>query len=156
MIFVFDTNSLSVFKNFYPDTFPTFWREIEALIHTGDLVSVEEVYGEALRRVDSEHLTSWVRDNKAIFSAPSEEEMQVVADIFAIQHFQQLVSQDALLRGGLVADPWLIARAKVVGGCVVTEEKLKPGAAKIPNVCEHFGVKWTNVQGFLREMGWRY
>jgi hypothetical protein len=48
------------------------------------------------------------------------------------------------------------ASARVRGGCVVTEEKLKPKAAKIPNVCEHFGVHCTNVEGFLKQKGWTF
>jgi hypothetical protein len=156
MIYILDTNSLSVFKNFYPTTFPTFWEELAALVGRGEIVSAEEVYNEAIRRVDSEHLAQWIEANKNIFDPPTEEEMAVVAEIFAVEHFQQLVSEDAILRGGLVADPWFIARARVLGGCVVTEEKLKPNAAKIPNVCEHFRVPCTNVEGFLTQNGWRY
>lgn len=58
--------------------------------------------------------------------------------------------------GGFVADPWLIARAKSLGGCVLTEEKLKPNAAKIPNVCKHFGVDFCNVEALFERKGWRY
>jgi hypothetical protein len=46
-----------------------------------------------------------------------------------------------------------IASARVRGGCVVTEEANKPNAAKIPNVCEHFGIHWTNVEGFWKQNG---
>jgi len=41
-------------------------------------------------------------------------------------------------------------------GTVVTEEALKENAAKIPNVCEYFGIKWTNVQGFLLSNDWKF
>ena len=30
---------------------------------------------------------------------------------------------------------------------VVTEEKFKKDAAKIPNVCEYFDIEWTDVEG---------
>ncbi|GAB1343096.1 DUF4411 family protein [Gemmatimonas sp.] len=82
--------------------------------------------------------------------------MAFVAEIFAVGHFRQLVSEDVLLRGGFVADPWLIARAKLLGGCVLTEEKLKPNAAKIPNVCKHFGVDFCSVEALFERKGWRY
>jgi len=55
-----------------------------------------------------------------------------------------------------VADPFLIACAKVRGGTVVTEEGNKPNAAKIPNICGHFRVPCTNVEGFLTASGWRF
>ena len=75
---------------------------------------------------------------------------------FEVAHFRQLVTEDVLLRGGFVAEPWLIARARVVGGCVVTEEKKKPNAAKIPNVCEHFSTDFCNIEGLFEREGWRY
>ena len=156
MIYVLDTNSFGVLKNFYPETFPTLWDEIDTMVLLGDLVSVEEVFKEASKRIDSEHLVAWIDGNRSIFSPPTEEEMQFVAEIFAVRHFEQLISEDKLLRGGHVADPWLIARARLLDGCVVTEEKLKPNAAKIPNVCEHFGIEWANVQGLMQDKGWRY
>ena len=52
-----------------------------------------------------------------------------------------------------VADPFVIALAKVRDGCVVTEETMRPNAAKVPNVCEHFGIEYTNVEGFMNKEG---
>lgn len=60
------------------------------------------------------------------------------------------------LRGYPVADPFVVACARVRDGCVVTEEASRPNAARIPNVCGHFGVRCTNVEGFLREIGWEF
>ncbi len=156
MTFVIDTNSLGVLKNYYPGTFATLWHEIDQLVLNGELISAEEVYHESQRRVDSTHLNEWIERNKSIFSPPTEDEMAFVAELFQIAHFRQLVSEDAILRGGFVADPWLIARAKARGGCVLTEEKHKPNAAKIPNVCQHFGIDYCNIEDLLRRKGWRY
>jgi hypothetical protein len=50
----------------------------------------------------------------------------------------------------------VIARTKLRGGTVMTEEVKKQGGAKIPNVCEHFGVTWTNLEGFLADNGWEF
>jgi hypothetical protein len=156
MIYLFDTNALGVLKNFYPDTFPQFWEDFELAVAAGEILSVEEVRNESAQRIDSLHITAWIEANKGLFGGPTEDEMAMVAEIFAVPHFQQLVSQDVLLRGGYVADPWLIARARGLGGTVVTEEKMRPQAAKIPNVCEHFRVPWCSVQGFLKAKGWKY
>ena len=82
--------------------------------------------------------------------------MRFVGDIFSVQHFQMLVNKKARLKGLPCADPFIIARAKVINGCVVTEEKRTPNAAKIPNVCEHFGVEYTNLQGFMKKEGWTF
>jgi hypothetical protein len=156
MTFVIDTNSLGVLKNYYPQTFASLWTEIDRIVSDGTLLSVEEVFDESEQRIDSVHMNEWIKRNKSIFAPPTEQEMAFVAEIFQVSHFRQLVSEDALLRGGHVADPWLIARAKVLGGCVVTEEKLKPQAAKIPNVCQHFQIDCCNVEELLRRKGWRY
>ena len=156
MIYVIDTNSLTVLKNFYPATFATLWTELDGMVASGELVSVEEVRNEAVRRTDSLHLLDWIDRNGAIFAPPTAHEMEYVAEIFKVRHFQQLVGADELLRGGFVADPWLIARARAVQGCVVTEERLKPNAAKIPNVCTHFGVPYSNIEALLALKGWRY
>lgn len=105
---------------------------------------------------DSEHVTAWVSENEELFSSPTEDEMHAVAEILAVPHFRQLIGEKQRLRGMPVADPFLIARAKVDGACVVTEEKLKPNAGKIPNACQHFGIECINLQGFLKQQGWRF
>lgn len=51
------------------------------------------------------------------------------------------------------ADPWIIAHAIDKGGAVVTHEQRNPKASskvKIPNVCEHFGVRCIDVYQMLR------
>lgn len=56
------------------------------------------------------------------------------------------------LRG---ADPWLIAKAKVLNAVVVTHEVLVPETAKkikIPNVCEKFGIQYMNTFQLLRKL----
>lgn len=102
------------------------------------------------------HLNAWVDGHPNLFLDPTGQEMEQVAEIFKVPHFRQLIGQKAQLKGMPVADPFLVARGAILGACVVTEEVLKPNAAKVPNVCAHFGVRSTNVQGFLVEVGWRF
>ena len=59
-----------------------------------------------------------------------------------------------MLRGGRNADPFLIARAAVVGATVVTMEQFKPNAAKIPNICQHFDVQCVDLRGFMEKERW--
>jgi len=66
------------------------------------------------------------------------------------------VGEQQRLRGFPVADPFVVACARVRNGCVVTEEAKKPNAAKIPNVCEHFGLECTNVEGFMARNDWQF
>lgn len=154
--YVLDTNSFRVFGNYYPDSFPTFWDYIEGLVINGLLVSCSEVAKELELQSPSAHLNIWVDAHPLVFPDPTEEEMEYVARIFRVSHFKQLIGEKQRLKGLPVADPFLVARGAIEDACVVTEEVLKPHAAKVPNVCEHFGVRSTNVQGFLVEMGWRF
>ncbi|WP_396770910.1 DUF4411 family protein [Microcystis aeruginosa] len=55
-----------------------------------------------------------------------------------------------------MADPFIIAAAKIKDGCVITEEALKPNAPKIPTVCQHFSIDFTNVQGLMEREGWQF
>lgn len=75
-------------------------------------------------------------------------------DIFAVPHFQHLVRTQERLQGKPVADPFVIAKAKLLKGCVVTEENRRPNAAKIPNVCDYFNIDCVNLEGFMEKENW--
>ena len=156
MIYVFDTNSFRVLENYYPDRFPSFWEMFDELVAAGRIVSVREARRELEDQSTKAHLDRWVERNKRIFLSPSAEETEFVSRIFEVPHFQQLVSNTNVLKGKPVADPFLIAAAESRGGCVVTEESMKKNAAKIPNVCEHFRVHCTNVEGFMERESWTF
>ena len=98
----------------------------------------------------------WIHEHKEIFLPPQEEESTFMAQIFAVQHFTQLVPQKKTLTSNPFADPFVIASAGIKNGCVVTEEKLRPNGAKIPNVCEHFGIDCTNLEGLMEREKWRF
>jgi hypothetical protein len=155
-LYVFDTNSLTVFGNYYPDIFPTFWDQLEELLADGAIVSCREVRKELDRHCNFAHLLAWADAHPDIFASPTTKEMLFVAEIFKVPHFRQLIGQRQQLRGWPVADPFIIARSAGYDACVITEEDLKPNAAKIPNVCDHFGVRHGSVQDFLTELGWRF
>lgn len=155
-MYILDTNSIRVLGNYYPDVFPTFWSQMEAVVADGTVSSVREVRKEIELQDASEHVGIWVASNPLIFPTPAEAEMEMVAEIFRIPHFQQLIGEKQRLRGQPVADPFIVARASVLSGCVVTEEVHKPNGAKIPNVCEHFTVDCCNMKEFLSRLGWRY
>ena len=153
--YVFDTNSISVLKNYYPDQFPTFWKRFQNAIAVGTVVSCREVFNE-LKGLQKGWVFDWANENKPMFRTPTDDETNFVGKIFSVPHFLTLVGEEQQLRGKPVADPFVIAAACVFGGCVVTEEAFKPKAAKVPNVCGHFGVHCTNVEGFLKKNNWTF
>nr|VFJ92308.1 MAG: protein of unknown function (DUF4411) [Candidatus Kentron sp. LFY] len=68
-----------------------------------------------------------------------------------------MISKQKTLQGKPVADPFVIALAKCLeNSCVVTSETKSSNAAKLPNVCEHFKVDWTNLEGFMEREDWRF
>ncbi len=156
MLHVFDTSSLRVLSNYYPDRFRTFWQRFDEAVAKGMVVSVREVHNEIENQITKEWFRDWVKSHRAMFLTPGANETSFVAKIFSVIHFQALVGETQRLKGQPVADPFVIACAHVQQGTVVTEEVKKPNAAKIPNICEHFGVRCTNVEGFLSDHGWEF
>ncbi|MGA3043710.1 MAG: DUF4411 family protein [Bryobacteraceae bacterium] len=76
--------------------------------------------------------------------------------MYAVPHFQQNIEQQKILKGGKNADAFVIAKAGVEHGTVVTMELLKPNAARIPNICEHFSIPCLSLEEFMEEEGWQF
>lgn len=76
--------------------------------------------------------------------------------ILAIRHFQTLIGGKELLKGTPVADPFVIAAARIKKGSVVTQEKRKPNAAKVPNICDHFQIPCVDLGEFMEQQGWSF
>lgn len=156
MIYVFDNSPLSaLFRNYYPGRFPTLWQKFDRLVAAGELISTREVMRE-LEDGPSDLARAWCNDNKDCFSTPTAAEGKFIVKIYAVQHFQQNIEQKKLLRGGKNADPFVVAKAATCKGTVVTLEKLKVNAAKIPNICKHFKVPCLSLEEFMEAESWRF
>ena len=129
---------------------------MEDFVSSGKVISVREVYKELDGSPTRQHLREWIKINRKMFEKATAAEVEMIAEIFSLSHFQQLISKKQTLRAGPVADPFVIAAAGCRDGCVVTEEKWKKNAAKIPNVCEHFGIECRDLEGFLFENNWKF
>ncbi len=155
MSFVFDTSSFRSLSSYFPDVFKAFWTRFDSAVAAGEILSTREVMQE-LQRQDADHVLDWAKKNAPIFTVPSPAETTFVGNILSVPHFQQIIGTKQRLNGTPVADPFVIACAAISRGTVVTEERLKPNAARIPNVCDHFGVACTNLEGFLRAKRWSF
>ena len=152
-MYVFDTGPFVVlFKHYYRNRFPSLWERFDASIEAGLIVSTREV----LREVEDQddELLEWAKGAAELFTTPTASEGAFVAQIYAEAHFQANIEQQKILRGGKNADPFVVAKAHTTGGTVVTMERLKPNAAKIPNICKHFGVPSVSLEGFMEAEGW--
>jgi len=154
-MYVFDTSPLSnLFRHFYRRRFPTLWEQFDGLIADGTVTSTREVRRELdlYAYLDEQ----WVRDNGGIFTTPTAAETQIIREIYAVPHFQQNIELKKIQKGGLNADPFVVAKAHAGGGVVITLEGAPPNAAKIPNICQHFGVRCLNLEEFMEEEGWQF
>ena len=156
MAFIFDTSSFRVLGNYYPQRFPSFWNRFKSEVAAQSILSVREVLNELELQISGTWLWEWASRNRDIFTTPSPAETLFVGQIFTVPHFRMLVGETQRLKGQPVADPFLIACAQVSGGCVVTQETTRPHAARIPNVCQHFSIDCTNVEGFMERNGWQF
>uniref|UniRef100_E6PGS3 Uncharacterized protein n=1 Tax=mine drainage metagenome TaxID=410659 RepID=E6PGS3_9ZZZZ len=155
-MYVFDNSPFSVlFRNYYRGRFPTLWDLFDQMVGNGRLVSTREVKRE-IENSSIEDLRTWANANPTIFTIPTAAEGAAVAQIYAIQHFQQNIERQKLLKGGIIADPFVVAKAKSDGLTVVTMELFKPNAAKIPNICQHFNVPCLTLEEFMAAEGWQF
>ena len=155
MIYVFDSSPLIVlFRHYYPERFPSLWEKFDSMISSQQIISVREVSNELEGQED--RLSAWTGNNKEFFCMPTTGELNFVAEIFRIQHFQALIRRKEQLAGKPVADPFVIAKAKVGWHCLVTQENFKENAAKIPNICNHFNIPYVDLETFMKNENWTF
>lgn len=155
MVYVLDTSFIvQLHDNYYREAFKSLWERFDAMLAAGQFTSTREVRRELEDQSDG--ATEWAEQNAALFSTPSVGEARFVAGIYSVKHFQQNIELKKLLKGGKNADPFVIARADAVRGTVLTMEQLKPHAAKIPNICEHFKLRCLDLRQFMAEEKWSF
>ena len=146
-VYVFDSGPLiDMFRHYYPTRFPSFWERFDRMVSDNRITSTREVRNELEPRGDA--LTVWCKEHRELFPTPTLDELNQVRKIFEVRHFHSIIGKKSALAGKPVADPFVIARAITLSeGCVVTMEEGKPNAAKMPNICNHFGVDCTDLAG---------
>lgn len=155
MVYVLDTSFIvQLHENYYRETFRTLWERFDAMVAARQFTSTREVMRELEEQSDSS--TKWAEENVELFATPIAEEGRFVANIYAVTHFQQNIELKKILKGGKNADPFVIARAAAVKGTVLTMEQLKPNAAKIPNICEHFKIPCLDFRRFMLAENWSF
>lgn len=152
MKYVIDTNALRTFFRFYyREVTPDLYKNFDKMIDSRELISVKEVYNEMERQhqKDSDVLKE-LKNIKHIFLEPTnEEEINIIQDIYKNINFQHNIKEKNILEGKPVADAFLVAKAKIENAVLITSENFSPNAAKIPNMCEKYSVKYINYEKFL-------
>jgi hypothetical protein len=143
---------LITFKRTQPrDIYTTLWHQVEALLRQGGAVVPQKAVAELSRGTDT--LASWVKQTGAVYHTDAAV-IGIVAQISA-RHpgwVQQTKN---------VADPFIIATAKVLGAVVVTNERSRTIATadanlRIPQVAAEFGVATLSTNDLFRRLGWRF
>lgn len=164
-IYIVDTNVFSQALNqFMPfDVFDYIWQPWSKGMKEGYIVSVDEAYNELSIFWDPEKSKDknkkdsrteqgkWLKTHKGFFLGISETESYILADIFKSKKFQEGIKENSLRLGTPEADAILVAKAKCLGGIVITNESnSKPNSEKIPNICVAQGVPYTTRTEFYR------
>lgn len=153
MKYIVDTNVFRTFFRFYyKDVTPNLFENLDKMIKNKEVLSVKEVYHELSNqhKKDSDFMKI-IESYKSIFQEPTkEEEIDILKQIYSKRNYQNNISEKNLLNGGPVADAFLVAKAKSEEGILVTAEQYSPNAAKIPNICEEFGIKYIPFEEFLK------
>lgn len=153
-MYVLDTNVISALhKNYYRNRFVSLWKQFDQLVAHGKITSTREAYHELHDGAPGDD-TAWATENSKLFAIPDAKEAAFVAEIYSVGHFQANIERQKLIRGGRNADAFIIARAHATGGTVITMERLKPQAVKIPNICDYFKIPVLDLEGFMEQEGW--
>jgi hypothetical protein len=177
-IFLVDSNSFITPARLYyaPQFFPSFWDFMGENLQNGKMVILDSVYAELTRGekrkengvdvIKYDDLAMWL---KAIpnLTPLSHKQKSIVAGYAAIQQYITdcgfyLPNVQNTWRDESVADPWLVATAKVFGYTIISFEKPlnpQPGskykAIKIPDVCSVFQVKYGDLFYMMKKLGFR-
>ena len=155
-MYVFDTMIFSqLFDYYYRDQFPSLWARFELLVKEGKVTSAREVKKELENHANNKFKNE-IAGLQQLFTEPTSDEKRFVTRIYAEPRFLNQFPTRHLLKGGAYADPFVIARAAVHNGTVVTNESEFKGGTKIPNLCKHFQIDCVDFQGFMRRENWSF
>ncbi|MEZ2721728.1 DUF4411 family protein [Paenalcaligenes hominis] len=158
-MYLLDANTYIHAKNLYYsfDFCPAYWDWLDKECAVGKLASIDMVANELIAGDDE--LVTWVKDRPGHFLRCDDAETQSLVGAIAQDlmqgHYNQQ-NRDDFLAG---ADPWIIAKAKVIGATVVSHESRitqQGKKVKVPNVCQQYGVECISTFELLRKLKARF
>jgi len=160
--YIVDSNFfIQAHRAYYPlDVVQSFWLKIQSLAFSGKLKSIDKVRKEIFDNSSHEDdLIEWCKNslpNDFFIETDSviENYIKITTWANSMEHHYSAHAIQEFLETDL-ADPWLIALAMSNNWTIVTYEKSEPNRKskiKIPEVCNHFNVKYINTIEMLREL----
>ena len=159
--YLIDANSLiRPARAYYPFDFaPSFWQQLRPKISLDKIVVLDKVRDEILKGTDE--LSAWISDlpNECILSTQDIQIIRTYRDVLGFIQQSDKYSESALRLWSRenVADPWLIAAAKVYGYTLLSFEQsagritTRSNNPKLPDVARHFQVPYTSLFDMMRQ-----
>lgn len=160
--YLIDANSLIRPARAYDpfDFAPSFWQQLRPKISLDKIAVLDKVRDEVLKGTDE--LSAWISDlpNECILSTQDMQILQKYREVLSFIQQSDKYSEAALRRWSQldIADPWLIAAAKVYGYTLLSFEQsagtIPEGSRsknpKLPDVARHFQVPYTSLFDMMR------
>lgn len=179
--YIIDTSAvIALYRERYPrKVFSSLWANIDGLVQSRKLLTVNQVVSELELSRDGDGLESVVaRDNLEMFNWVAHVVSKIVEidgkladDVEAFGMELTTIHRDWIEKHE-VADPFVIAAAKLFGGTVISDERgrhsrqvlerhkeadgVYPRETKIPSICEIYDVPHVDLVEFFEAEGWRY
>lgn len=160
--YIVDSNFfIQAHRSIYPlDVVQSFWLKVKALSQKETIVSIDKVRKEIYDNSSHEdELKRWCEANLPNdFFVNTDTVLENYISIAEwthsmSHHFTSNAIQEFLETD--LADPWLIAFAMSNNWTIVTYEKSQPerkNRIKVPEVCNHFNVKYIDTIEMFREL----
>lgn len=160
--YLLDSNYfIQAHRLYYPlDVVESFWERTKILADNDNIISIDKVKKEIFDKSSHEdELKIWCDDNingdffKSTDSALPQY-IQIVQWVNSMRHQYSDSAIEEFLQADL-ADPWLVAYAMKEDLVIVTYEKSAPDSkkrVKIPEVCNHFKVRFIDTIDMMREL----
>jgi len=156
--YLLDANVFIEAKNRYYgfDIVPVFWEWLDRRQASFDIASTTSIYHELTQGDDD--LSNWAKKRKESdwWLDDTDQATQSLYAEIVIWVMSQNFTQAAKDKFLNEADPWLIAKARVLGAKVVTHEGFdlnRRNKVTIPVVCHHFNVGYLNTFELIRSFG---
>lgn len=133
---------------FSKEIFIGIWDALKEGIVSGQVIA-PKIVREELRNTTDNALKEWTSDHTSMFIPFDTAQLASVTEI--VQRFPGYAEEPRNL-----ADPQVVALARVRGLTVLTSEKWVPTLGKnpkMPNVCESFNLKWLSIKSYCEAEG---
>jgi uncharacterized protein DUF4411 len=137
-------------KHYPPEVFPAVWDHLDKLCQAGTVFVPDEVAKEVAAGDDG--ASKWLKARKKVIVKPNE---NIILQMQQIVSLYPRLTAEGSRRSA--ADPWVIAFALIKHAILVTEEQPSGNVnkPKIPDVCLHIDLKYTNTIGLLKATGFK-